>query len=176
MSRSGSGKLDPELEWVEPYLKVQLILAPKWHLEMVDPSCWILFEKGWSELLDPKAKVSYMILSVLFHLVSIKHFVLCISTLLCILINQYWSWLFVRYSVKNPIGRHYVNFFDVKFVKSDRKKLVSSLANSYVNFFDVKCASVNPAVASELYFLNLKVLTWKRPIFRSWQFKNFGTV
>jgi hypothetical protein len=33
-------------------------LVPKWRLERVDLGWWILFEKDWSELLDPKAKVA----------------------------------------------------------------------------------------------------------------------
>ncbi len=50
MSRSESGKPDPELKWVEPYQMVWLVLAPKWQPERIDPSCWIL-KPQWLNIL-----------------------------------------------------------------------------------------------------------------------------
>ncbi len=46
VSQSRSGKPDPDLEWVEPYQNGSASFGAK-------VATW----KGWSELLDPKAKV-----------------------------------------------------------------------------------------------------------------------
>jgi hypothetical protein len=51
-------------------------------------------------------------LAVLFHLVLIKHFVFCINTLLCILINQYSVVLDTgSYSVKTQLHKINTNIY-----------------------------------------------------------------
>ena len=53
MSRSGSGKPDPEIRGMEPFQVDWVVLAPKWRpLNGVDPSCWILKPSGSNILHD----------------------------------------------------------------------------------------------------------------------------
>jgi len=69
VSQSGSGKPDTELEWVEPYQMVWLVLAPKWQLERVDPICWILKPK-WLNILHDMAIIN-TVSQLAFHSCSL---------------------------------------------------------------------------------------------------------